>query len=620
MMKKQQKQNLDLVTSMLLPTGCTFSEQQKNAIFAEGSVNVVAGPGSGKTTVLIAKFALLLKQSKNNNQGICLITHTNVAVDEIKRGLKKVGISEIEYPNFLGTIQEFFNYFFARKAFRLVNKEKIFRVLDDDEYNEKLNRVFEKNKPEWYIYNPPSISKANPILQVTEDYKVVVNTSVKPSYRHAYEKSIKDLFSWGILTNLQSLQLANWYIEKYMTLLKEAVSGRFDYVLLDEAQDTSQFQYDLLSKILSDTQINFQKFGDPYQALYTLFDGNNDAWVPSEEVDKPYLEIAETSRFGTNIAELVKNVCIEKYDSFQSMNINFSFSPHFIIYENETDLLVKYRELISSCEEDSESFLKSKKKDAILSVFHEDLSNLFDEYSKPSIKPIKNEGEIIKVYNFLINLIAKELDKTFKEIKELISIKPECRVKISMSIKEFRKNNYNIDFIINIMVEVLSILTESKIENFTIIDIKRQITYFKENYSSNHFLTEQKKESKFFIGTVHSVKGETHRSTLLVLDTIFKRRDFSNDNVEEYWIFDLLKEYFKGNYINHNTITDKNKRDETIKALKLAYVALSRPTHLTAIAIPADLISNKNDFINLLINAGWIQYNYKVEHLLEQQN
>ena len=57
-------------------------------------------------------------------------------------------------------------------------------------------------------------------------------------------------------------------------------------------------------------------------------------------------------------------------------------------------------------------------------------------------------------------------------------------------------------------------------------------------------LNQISEEIKFYIGTIHSVKGETHRSTLLVLDTVLK--SYSTNSITEYWIFDLLKEYSCG--------------------------------------------------------------------------
>ncbi|MFJ7929572.1 UvrD-helicase domain-containing protein [Peribacillus sp. NPDC096448] len=136
-------EQLKALTPKILPPGCDFFDQQKEAIRAEGSIDIVAGPGSGKTTVPIAKCGLLLNKIAKSDKGICLITHTNVAVDEIRTGLAKMGMNDIEYPNFIGTIQEFFNNFFAKKAFHMILGEKNFRVLDDKEYQEKFSELFD---------------------------------------------------------------------------------------------------------------------------------------------------------------------------------------------------------------------------------------------------------------------------------------------------------------------------------------------------------------------------------------------------------------------------------------------------------------------------------------------
>ncbi|MFP3344544.1 hypothetical protein R0J87_18890, partial [Halomonas sp. SIMBA_159] len=68
-------------------------------------------------------------------------------------------------------------------------------------------------------------------------------------------------------------------------------------------------------------------------------------------------------------------------------------------------------------------------------------------------------------------------------------------------------------------------------------------------------------------------------------------------------------DYFIGNYINPKTIENKIERDETIKALKLAYVALSRPTHLMIIAVPNHLSGAESEELSRLKENGWKSFN-----------
>src|SRR5699024_511626 len=291
----------------------------------------------------------MLIEGLEQDKGISLITNTNVAVDEIKLGLKKIGINNIEYPHFIGTIQEFINTYFARKTFHLIHGEKNFRVLDDDEYKEKFDELFQRFKPDFYTYSTPNFKKRNPKLLISEYLSYSVTSDAPPLYKEAFEKSIKVLFDWGLVNNQQCLELALWYITKYEEPIRTAVTNRFKYILLDEAQDTGYLQYKILTKLFSSSGTNFQKFGDPYQALYNIFDGNNDAWVPFNEFNDEeihYKEISETSRFGSSIANVLRNVCIEKYDTFRSLDLVRSFKPHFIVYEDGEDLLQQYKGLI----------------------------------------------------------------------------------------------------------------------------------------------------------------------------------------------------------------------------------------------------------------------------------
>ncbi|HHY0507534.1 TPA: UvrD-helicase domain-containing protein [Vibrio parahaemolyticus] len=82
------------------------------------NINVVACPGSGKSTVLLAKLLLMSKRMPfEDGKGICVLTHTNVAIDEIKSKLGgKAGVL-FNYPNYFGTIQSFVGKFLLKKAF-----------------------------------------------------------------------------------------------------------------------------------------------------------------------------------------------------------------------------------------------------------------------------------------------------------------------------------------------------------------------------------------------------------------------------------------------------------------------------------------------------------------------
>lgn len=595
------------IESELLPKDAMFSEQQKNVILRNDTLNIIAGPGSGKTTVLTAKCAVLLNENKNKAKGICLITHTNVAVDEIKMSLSKVGLKDIEYPNFIGTIQEFFNTFFAKKAFHMVLGSKKFRVLDDEEYKDRFSYYFDLYKPSWYTQSCPNVFKKNPKLEISDDTSFNISSDANYTYKDSFNTSVYQLFNSGFVTNKQCLELAKWYIEKYREPIRRAISSRFNFVLLDEAQDTNELQYYLLNQLFyNNNEISFQRYGDPYQALYNIYEDVEDTWIPIREVDRvPKYDISETSRFGENIAKVVRNLCIDRYDEFKSLELVDSFKPYFFVYENEEDLINSYRKLIKELKSQSERFASSTKKDAILSVKHDELSAVFNSYSKPSVKVRKNESNIKQAYNFLLGILSKELDLSFKDTKHKLDSNIECKELLSFAVRSLLLENTN-DAVEGNLYKILSILNEKPEDQIIISNIAELFDSFRFGITSSVKKLDSF-EDEFYIGTIHSVKGETHRSTLLVLNSIF--RDYLART--SYSMVDLLKNYLVGNYIEPSSLAEEQRKKETYKALKLAYVALSRPTHLIAIAMPKSLIDQ--DFVECLKEFGWVEYQLQAE-------
>lgn len=600
------EEQLEIITPKILPPGFSFLEQQKAAILADGSLNIVAGPGSGKTTVLIAKCAILLNQLKASNKGLCLITHTNIAVDEIKNGLKKIGIKNIEYPNFIGTIQEFFNVFFAKKGFARMNLNNKFRVLDDDEYTLRFAELFERYKPSRYTYDPPNPHRLKPRLLISDEAACTISSNAKDFYKEAFEKCLNILLKKGLLTNQQCLEIADWYVAKYQEPIIKALTHRFQYVLLDEAQDTSVLQYEILNKIFSNEEIHFQKFGDPYQALYNIFDDNEDAWIPKNEAN--YEEISETTRFGNTIANVVKSVCIEEYDTFKSHATleSKSFPPYFFFYESEDDLILSYQKLIAIHDKESLEFRSSLKKDSVVSSLHEDLIGLFSSYQKPTSKPEPSGSKTARIYKYLLKLVSRETDISIQELITIIDSKLSIKTKLANCIKKTLNNSSDLEYVVNALEEILAMVTNEEKKDFVVVNVEDALNNLKKEISVLPLPEVQKLPHDFHIGTIHSVKGETHRSTLLVLNTTFK--NYSVRPPLEFPIFDLLKEYLAGNYIELESITRETVKNETKKALKLAYVALSRPTHLAVLAIPKEYLESDNEMFSKMSNLGWKEF------------
>jgi len=126
-------EEIEYAEKLLLPKGQSFDEDERRKIIRElKSCCVEACPGSGKTTVLIAKLIILANRMPlKNNKGICVLTHTNVAIEEIKRKLGAKSDVLFKYPNYFGTLQSFIDKYLAIPCYKEKYKRNV-EMIDDD--------------------------------------------------------------------------------------------------------------------------------------------------------------------------------------------------------------------------------------------------------------------------------------------------------------------------------------------------------------------------------------------------------------------------------------------------------------------------------------------------------
>lgn len=139
-------QDIQTVEELLLPHGAHFPEDARNVIRCWHSTDVAACPGSGKTTVLLAKLKLLAdRMPLENGAGICVLSHTNVAIDEIKNRLSAYADRLLSYPNYIGTIQSFVDRFVTMPYLRSISGQNV-HVIDGLIYAQHMLNEIEHNK------------------------------------------------------------------------------------------------------------------------------------------------------------------------------------------------------------------------------------------------------------------------------------------------------------------------------------------------------------------------------------------------------------------------------------------------------------------------------------------
>lgn len=151
---------------ILLKGKKAFDAQRIDVIKEDRSCYVQACPGSGKTTALLAKLIILAnKMPLSEGKGVCVLTHTNVAIDEIKARVGQKADVLFKYPNFFGTIQTFLHKYITAAALHYFYGSQIAYVDDDISkvvFLKKYSKLTYGNKLKNYVY-AKIISKAHTI-------------------------------------------------------------------------------------------------------------------------------------------------------------------------------------------------------------------------------------------------------------------------------------------------------------------------------------------------------------------------------------------------------------------------------------------------------------------------
>ncbi len=285
-------------------------EERRSALLENGSRDFNAVPGSGKTSLLAAKLLLLARKWPHSRRGICVLSHTNVARDEIAQRLAETleGAQLLNYPHYIGTIHGFVNQFFAMPMLRSI--EQKVDVIDDIVFADKAKsllrlgmfaglRVYLENQN-----NGEDI--ATTLFYRTADLQVHIERGTLPGAHTASYKSLMKLKSMltssGIFRHRDMFAYADLALRTCPHLV-DVVHRRFPMVFIDEMQDTSWDQ-ESFQNALFDNKTVMQRFGDVDQKILSNEDNADLLTFPREG----HGCISTSKRFGAAIADAVGSV------------------------------------------------------------------------------------------------------------------------------------------------------------------------------------------------------------------------------------------------------------------------------------------------------------------------
>src|SRR3989338_4840819 len=262
--------SLDLnLNPTLLPKLGLNPKQAEAVQYFAGPLLIMAGAGTGKTKTLTSKIAILIASGISPSR-ILAITFTNKAAQEMQhrvgRRVPYSGGMWIHPFHSLGAR-------ILRQHGRLIGVKPDFVIYDDDDQKkllglamEELGFEAEKNKASMYL---SVISRAKDDLLDSQSYLINAQAVNDPSrlkaaqIYHRYQKKLSEAgaLDFGDLI-LRTVELLNAKEE-----IRDYFQENFQYILVDEYQDTNHAQY-VLVKTLAAKHRNLCVVGDPDQSVY----------------------------------------------------------------------------------------------------------------------------------------------------------------------------------------------------------------------------------------------------------------------------------------------------------------------------------------------------------------
>ncbi len=257
-----------------------LNEQQKTAVmYNDGPLRIIAGAGSGKTKVLTHKIAYLIASLKANPSRILALTFSNKAANEMKqRVFRLLAKNNLDAQPIISTFHAMCAKI-LRSEIHNFGYSNDFQILDELDQREVLKIVYSELNISYNEYTYSSIISyiQNQKNQLFEINKTEIKDIFTPgSAEEQIDETKRKIFEnyQAHLQRSRSLDFDDllvfvyrlFYDPKYINIAKKW-EKRFDYVLIDEFQDTSILQYKILQAIAKNSLVTI--VGDPDQTIYS---------------------------------------------------------------------------------------------------------------------------------------------------------------------------------------------------------------------------------------------------------------------------------------------------------------------------------------------------------------
>lgn len=590
-----------------------FNENQQKVInFGKGTLLVEAGPGSGKTTVIIARILKLIEKGVKPEEFL-VITFTRKAAENLQNRLKKFLPKEEIAKMQISTIHSFCYEF-------LKTKNQFLKLLDDDN-SEKKSLFIQKFKKqlgftdistlydyqistvihkfgEYTCFNVDTDKLTNYIYDerpISQDYVDFVNSLGYFSKKEIDDNDFKE--DWY---NARYMQVAKAY-PKYLKLLDD--EGYVDYdtlqlkaleelqknpetpynaVLIDEFQDTDPLQFQIFDILRNDAEY-FTAVGDVDQHIYAFRSSYTDYFKELNDKIKPEIISLDVNYRSTENIVRLTDKFIKEYRKDYSQK-------HLISNNNEYDNDSYLIEAETPEEEAQTIFNTINYLVENKNLKYEDIAVLYRKhYNKtvPALIELFNEHNI----DFTIRGQADLKDRN--EVKSII---------ILLWYLTRRVDNYYISSADELKdLNLKGFCGESFEPSFWSLEdeTKQYLTCLQDSYQEELLKTEnefRKNQGKRSVRAVHNIKKNEDLQTLL---EIFKQVEKPKIDLEK-----ITNEKDREFFQFLEDLRDEISSEEPPTILNVYYRLISRANYFE------DIPENSTEVNNLAVLTQTI-YNYE---------
>lgn len=238
-----------------------LNPEQKEAVqTVEGPVMVFAGAGTGKTKTLISRIAYMIEACHIAPYHILAITFTKKATNEMRERLSAMIGEQARFVH-ISTIHSLCARILRRNAESL-GFLKNFEIIDEDDQIKAMNEIFKKNEIEKRMLSPKTALKAigdyknGSCLELMGLFKVVY-AAYQSYLKENNMMDFEDLLTYTLQLFQEHPDILAFYQEE------------FQYLLVDELQDTNGVQYGIVN-LLCQKNENIFAVGDDDQSIYSF--------------------------------------------------------------------------------------------------------------------------------------------------------------------------------------------------------------------------------------------------------------------------------------------------------------------------------------------------------------